>query len=394
MRLSARNRTTSLTIAVGLLATVAAVLGLGALPDLTRTRLPGAAGGSDTYTVTVSFADALDLVPNSSVRVADVAVGRVAEIKIERDQNGYAAVATLEINDSVDLPAETAAAISSTSLLGEKYVALIAPTHGTGNLRDTGSIPRSRTTQDLEVEQLLASIGALLNGGGLQQLSTITAEFSTALHGRENDTRALLGDLEAIVDRLNHGRPALVAALESTARLSRAFADQNEVLGRAIDDLDPATGILAEQVDDLRRALGSLDQLSTRATNVIRRSTEDTVASLAALAPVARQVGKVADQLPAAINTLATYPLADNSVRAFSGAYSGITGPVVVDLDQLLSAIVPTSQDTSQPVAPTDTDPTTPLLPPLDALPDALGVPDLVGGLAGLLNPRTGGPNS
>ena len=46
--------------------------------------LPGGANvGSHPYTVTVQFANVLDLVPQSSVKVNDVAVGKVTAITLD-----------------------------------------------------------------------------------------------------------------------------------------------------------------------------------------------------------------------------------------------------------------------------------------------------------------------
>jgi phospholipid/cholesterol/gamma-HCH transport system substrate-binding protein len=399
MLLPPRSRTLISTLAAVVAGGVALVLTLGWLPDITRVRLPGAAGGADTYEVTARFRDALDLVPNSTVRVADVPVGRVTAIEVDRDAETYVALVRLAIDVDHDLPAGTAATIRSTSLLGEKYVALLAPAGGRGSLRESGEIPLARTTQDVEVEQLLASIGSLLNGGGLQQLATITREFATALDGREADTRALLGDLEAIVGGLDRSRPALVGAIRNAARLNRLLAAQHRVLDRAIRDLDPATGVLARQQRDLTRALRSLDRLDDRATGVIRRSTEATVADLRALAPVAREVGKVAHLLPENLTLLVTYPFADTAVPAFSGAYGAVKGSVAIDLPQLLRAVAPTDdQQEAPPTPPTgpgaartprDDAPATPPAVP-DLGPPDLGLPDLVGGLLDLLAPRVG----
>lgn len=383
------RRTQTLLTTLGVLAVgaVVLVLALNALPDVTRSRLPGAAGGGDTYPVEARFRDVLDLVPNSTVRVADVPVGRVSSIHVARDQDGYVAVAKLEIDSHHQLPAGTVATIRSTSLLGEKYVALIAPAHGTGSLREAGTIPLSRTTQDVEVEQLLASIGTLLNGGGIQQLSTITREFSSALGGREQDTRNLLGDLESIVAGLDRGRPALVAALDSTARLSKALAAQHQVLSQAVHDFDPATGVLARQQRQLTTALRKLDQLDDRATGLIRRSTKATVADLRALAPVAREIGKVAHLIPENLTLLVTYPFADTAVPAFSGAYGAVKGSVVIDLKYLVSVVAPTPTDPDQPF-----DPSAGLEAPAAPTPAAKqarpGVADVVGDLVHLLLPR------
>lgn len=380
------------TVVVVVAAAAALVWSTGKLPDVTQARLPGAAGGSDTYAVSAQFRDVLDLVPNSTVRVADVPVGRVSAIDVSRVDGVYVAVAQLSIDDSVELPAGTIATVRSTSLLGEKYIALTAPANGTGSLRDTGTIPLQRTSQDVEVEQLLASVGALLNGGGLQQLSTITREFASALGGREQDTRALLGDLEAIMAGLDRGRPALVAAIDSTARLSKALSAQREVISQAVTDLDPATGVLASQQRTLTTALRKLDKLSVKATALIRRSARTTIADLRALAPVAREVGKVAHLLPENLTLLVTYPFADTAVPAFSGAYGAFKGSLVIDLPALLSSLVPVTA-AAAPTPPVQApaqgggSAATPPLVSTPSLPVVPGVIDVVGGLVDLLLP-------
>lgn len=393
--LSGRARTLMTTVVVGALAVVLVVLALGALPDVTRSRLPGAAGGADTYPVEARFRDALDLVPNSTVRLADVPVGRVSSIEVQQDEDRYVAVAHLEIDEAYVLPDRTVATIRSTSLLGEKYVALIAPEPDPADvstLRETGVIPVSRTTQDVEVEQLLASIGALLNGGGLQQLSTITREFEAGLAGRETDARALLEDLDAIVNGLDAGRPAIVAALKSTQRLSTALAAQHEVLSRAVVDLDPATGVLARQQRQLTRALVKLERLGERATGLIRRSTDATVEDLEALAPVLREVGEVAHLIPENVTLLVTYPFADTAVPAFSGAYGAVKGSVVVSLPQLLAAVVPVADDepSDEPFEPATDGDSPGVLVAETPDPPLPGVADLVGDLLTMLAPREG----
>jgi phospholipid/cholesterol/gamma-HCH transport system substrate-binding protein len=322
-----------------------ALVSLNSLPDLTTIRLPGAAGGSHTYPVTVEFADVLDLVPNSTVRLADVPVGRVTALDVAPGgPEGHVAVAHLEIDDRYSLPAQTTATLRSTSLLGEKYVALTAPAHGTGSLRATGRIPLARTADDVTVEQILGSLGAVLNGGGLQQLSTITQQFSAALSGHETDTRQLLGNLDAIVGRLDQGKAAVVDALESARRLSAALAAQNVVIGNAVDAFDPASGVLAREQHQLTVALESLHTLDIKAHAVIARSTSATVADLNDLVPVTRELGKVADLLPENVTLLVTYPFADNAVRSFSGAYGAVKGIVAIDLPQLLAAVAPLPQ--------------------------------------------------
>ena len=113
--------------------------------------LPGGANlGGHPYEVTAKFSNALDLVPQAGVKVNNVAVGRVKKISLERD--GRTADVKLQINGNVHLPANAVARISQTSLLGEKYVALAAPTdvHPTGQLAN-GAVISVTDTSPLEI---------------------------------------------------------------------------------------------------------------------------------------------------------------------------------------------------------------------------------------------------
>ena len=94
--------------------------------------LPGSpVDAEDAFTVTASFADVLNVVPRSPVMVDDVVVGQVSEV----ERRGWAAEVTLQLRKDVAVPDNATAEIRQTSLLGEKYVALLEPTgRGVGRL--------------------------------------------------------------------------------------------------------------------------------------------------------------------------------------------------------------------------------------------------------------------
>ena len=81
-------------VALGLLLTSC---GSGGFSGLYGAPLPGGADlGPHPYTVTADFADVLDLVPQASVKVNDVAVGRVDSIDLAADNK------TAEVHMSVN----------------------------------------------------------------------------------------------------------------------------------------------------------------------------------------------------------------------------------------------------------------------------------------------------
>ncbi|NHA00701.1 hypothetical protein G5V59_13650 [Nocardioides sp. W3-2-3] len=67
------------------------------------------------------------------------------------------------------------ASIRQTSLLGEKFVSLAAPTNGgQGRLSDGDVIKNGG--RNPEVEDVLGALSLVLNGGGIAQAKTISTE--------------------------------------------------------------------------------------------------------------------------------------------------------------------------------------------------------------------------
>src|SRR5829696_8510103 len=93
---------------VGVIGTAMAVLLSGCGFSPYKLPLPGGADlGSHPYTVKVQFRDVLDLVPQSAVRVNDIAVGKVTDVKL----NGWTAVVTIKVNGDAKLPDNAVATI-------------------------------------------------------------------------------------------------------------------------------------------------------------------------------------------------------------------------------------------------------------------------------------------
>lgn len=95
--------------------------GLAALAWLALKIGGGALVGTDTTTIRARFANLGGLAPGASVLISGVAVGKVE--KVELDER-YAAIATLRVRKDLPLPADTLAAVRSSGLIGEKYIAL------------------------------------------------------------------------------------------------------------------------------------------------------------------------------------------------------------------------------------------------------------------------------
>ena len=83
----------------------------------------GPGTGKGAMTVYVQIPDTLALNTNSRVRVADVFVGTVREIKLE----DWIPTLTLTLEPGIELPANATAKIGQRSSLGTQHVELAAP---------------------------------------------------------------------------------------------------------------------------------------------------------------------------------------------------------------------------------------------------------------------------
>jgi phospholipid/cholesterol/gamma-HCH transport system substrate-binding protein len=307
--------------------------------------LPGGADlGEDPYTVQVEFLDALDLVQQSGVRVADVPVGRVEKIELGED---WTARVTIVVNGDVELPANSVAAIQQSSLLGEKFVELAPPGNDEpeGSLREDPVIPLERTNRNVEVEELLGAMSLVLNGGGLAQLQTINRELGEALEGRESEIKATLRELDTFIGGLDQQKEEINRALESADALAATLAARTATIENALDTIAPGLEVLNEQRGLLVSMLEGLARLGEVGTRVIEQSAENTVADLQLLQPILTQLAAAGPDLAGSLPLLVTYPFPDSSLTALNyrkaqtGGYAlftNMTATVNLDLTELL----------------------------------------------------------
>ncbi|MET7349326.1 MCE family protein [Streptomyces mirabilis] len=337
-------------------------------------QLPGgAAADGHAYHVTVEFRDVLDLVPQSAVKVNNVTVGAVEKVELD----GWHARVRLRVADSVKLPANAVAELRQTSMLGEKYVALSAPT-GTapmGRLGDGDRVPLSRSGRNPEIEEVLSALSALLNGGGVAQLKTITVELNKALDGRENRVRSLLKELNTFIGGLDDQRKDIVHALEAVDRLAGRLGKEKKTIAQAVDTMPPALKVLADQRRDLTRMLTALSKLGKTGTKVVNASHDDTVANLEQLRPILQQLNKAGDDLPNSLELLTTYPFPRNAVDAVKGDYVNLDITADLDLSDLYGNLTDGNSGRGKGDSQKPGTPDVPDLPGLPGLPDLPSVP-------------------
>lgn len=268
--------------------------------------------GDDATTVTVEMANAVNLVRNAEVKVDNVTVGSVRDIAFEN----WHAKLTIGLEPGTRLPANTVARIGQKSLLGAEYLELEPPSDepARGRLSDGDVVPLARTGRYPETEEVLSATALLLNGGGLGQIREITHELNAMLGGHERDVRQLIARLDDFVADLDRQRRSLEAVLENMNGLSRTIAEQNAMVGDALDTLPSGLRALAEERTRIVRTLEAVSDFGDVATRVMRESRSGLTANLRDLQPVLRELADAGKALPRSLG-MVTFPLAVDPIR-------------------------------------------------------------------------------
>ncbi|GAB2640241.1 hypothetical protein GCM10027270_31120 [Nocardioides ginkgobilobae] len=329
--------------------------------DVYSLPLPGGPDtGEDPITITAQFADVLDLVPKSTVKVNDVTVGKVTDVDLE----GYTATVTMELRNDVDLPDDAVARLRQTSLLGEKFVELDEPPTGGSEERlgDGDVIEIESTGRNPEVEEVLGALSLVLNGGGVAQLKTISSELNNALEGREDSARSVLQQVDTLVGTLDDNKDDIVDAIQRLNQLAIAVRQQQGTIDDALDELPSALRSLDSQREDLVQMLQALNELGDVGVRVIEQSKDTTIETIRQLQPVLTELANSGDAFVKSFNAALTYPFVDEVVgrdpqvarNLHMGDYTNLSMQLEVDLSGGVTG-VPSELPT---VLPTELDPT------------------------------------
>ncbi|HEY5854585.1 MAG TPA: MCE family protein [Aldersonia sp.] len=203
---------------------------------------PGVQG--DTYRVHAIFEDALNLPAQAKVKIGGSDIGQVTDI----NTSNFTADVEMQIRSDIALPTNATAELRQATPLGDVFVALtIPPDHaGQPRIADGGTIALPQTSAGATVEELLASLSMLLNGGGLNELATIANELDSIVSGHGPELEHLLVEMTNVIGSLNQRTVEIDATLQGFDA-TLAIVNQNSAeLGAVADALPPMIGTIAE----------------------------------------------------------------------------------------------------------------------------------------------------
>lgn len=364
-----------------LVAAVAAATLSGCSFSMESIPLPGGTNvGNDPVTFKVQLADALDLVPQSSVKLNDVNVGNVKSVDLEHGNNCNpggptvtCAVVTVVVRKDAKVPSNATAEIQQTSLLGEKFIEIVPPAQPSSTMMKNGDVVGwNKTGDNPEVEQVLGALSMVINGGGVAQIQTITSELNKALHGHEGQARDVLTQLNSFVGQLDSKKQVIVNALDAINRISVEANKQTATIDATLAQLPGALASINAQRHDLVTMLNALNSLGAVGTNVIAQSKTQTIAIINNLQPILENLSQTGDHFARAFSTALTYPFVDAAVGTNPQTARTLAMGDYVNLD--LNLDIDLANPPAIPGLPVSGLPTVPALP---GLPTISGLPSI-----------------
>ncbi|HLW45123.1 MAG TPA: MlaD family protein [Acidimicrobiales bacterium] len=259
----------------------ACAIALGALA-LGLSGCAGTPGG--TITTSAVFSDAGTLAIGAPVKLADVPVGDVSAITLE----GSRAKVTMSIERRADVPANVIAKIDRTTILGERFVALVVPRHPAGRLADDAVIRRTAVVPT--VEQVIGAGSEVFGAISASDLAEMVNAGGQGFSGEAAALQQFLNDTSAVAAGYASHTAQIKTVIQSLDRLGSSLAPTSGPDAQAITNLSSTVKVLAANSTRFEQLLSSLNAVSEQGASIVSSEYPQIVAQLRALEAVSNQL--------------------------------------------------------------------------------------------------------
>ncbi|ONI53079.1 MULTISPECIES: MCE family protein [unclassified Streptomyces] len=243
---------------------------------------------------------------NADVKLRGVVIGQVRSIATD----GEGARLTLAIDpDQLDrIPADVTAQMLPTTLFGQRFVALVPPrTPSTRTLSAGAVIPQDRSSNAIELEEVLNNVLPLLTAVKPEKLSATLSAVSTALEGRGEKLGETLTTLDAHLKKFNPQLPTLNEDIKQLVKVSTLYADAAPDVLDALTDATTTSGTLAEQESQLAALHGTTTASARDVISFLRENKENLIRLSSSGRPTLELLARYADSFPCTLRTVAGF---------------------------------------------------------------------------------------
>lgn len=262
---------------------------------------------SDDVTVTVRTGSVgNEMHDNADVKLRGVVVGQVRDIAADGD--GARLTLAIRPGRLGRIPADVTAQMLPTTLFGERFVALVPPpVPSVRTLRAGDVIPQDRSSNAIELEEVLSNVLPMLTAVQPQKLAATLNAVSQALQGRGDKLGDTLVTLDAHLKEFNPHLPTLNADIKELVKVSTLYADAAPDVLDALTDFTTTSGTLAEQQADLADLYGSTTTSARDVTSFLQENKDNLIRLSASGRPTLELLAEYSDSFPCTLRTMAGF---------------------------------------------------------------------------------------
>ncbi|WP_405718859.1 MCE family protein [Streptomyces sp. NBC_00046] len=262
---------------------------------------------TDDATVTVRTASVgNEMHDNADVKLRGVVVGQVRDIAADGD--GARLTLAIDPGKLDRIPADVTAQMLPTTLFGERFVALVPPElPSTQPLRAGSVIPQDRSSNAIELEEVLDNVLPLLTAVKPEKLAATLGAVSQALEGRGEKLGDTLATLDAHLAKFNPQLPTLNADIKELVKVSKVYEDAAPDILDALTDFTTTSGTIAEQQAQLAGLYGSTTASAQDLTSFLRENKDNLIRLSAESRPTLELLAKYSDEFPCTLRTMAGF---------------------------------------------------------------------------------------
>ncbi|MET8171405.1 MCE family protein [Streptomyces clavifer] len=262
---------------------------------------------SDDVTVTVRTGSVgNEMHDNADVKLRGVVIGQVRDIAA--DGEGARLTLAIQPDRLGRIPADVTAQMLPTTLFGERFVALVPPPVPSAQpLRAGDVIPQDRSSNAIELEEVLSNVLPMLTAVQPQKLAATLNAVSQALEGRGEKLGDTLVTLDAHLKEFNPQLPTLNADIKELVKVSTLYADAAPDVLDALTDFTTTSGTLAEQQAELAGLYGSTTASAQDVTSFLRQNKDNLIRLSASGRPTLELLAEYSDAFPCTLRTMAGF---------------------------------------------------------------------------------------
>ncbi|ALR10749.1 mammalian cell entry protein [Mycobacteroides saopaulense] len=239
--------------------------------DPTRMPVPGGYTPRNGYSIRIEFSSALNLPGRAKVDFGGIQIGVLDHLELV----DTTAVAHVEIDGGTILPANTRAELRQATVLGDIYIAMIAPDRPTPEQLHAGdTISLQNTAPASNVEDLLRSMSTYIGGGTLNTLQETIINVNKAFPQPEELTH-IHRNLTGMLHDLASNSQTIDEMITSLQNITGSLVENTRPFQRLLIEGPQKLSALAEVAVGIVDLVVALGRLSTNARPLVDTVTPD-----------------------------------------------------------------------------------------------------------------------